>query len=289
MDTTQSLQTEFSDADMQAFKPAMKIGLLATVNPAGLPHITLITSLMASSPVQMVWGQFTEGLSKQHILANPKSGWLIMSLARAYWRGKARYTHTSRSGKEYDFYNNIPMFRYNAYFGIHTVYYMDLIGHGGKEELNMGKVVFSAVLSRLARAFGRHRAQTEVMNDWTEGFFNTLDNLKFLAYIDKDGYPLIIPAIQTQCLDRQHLLFSTAAYGKEIAQIPAGRSLAVFGMSLSMEDVLVRGTYYGIRSVAGIPCGVVEVDWAYNSMPPVPGQIYPLRKIEAVSEFGALV
>jgi len=56
-------------------------------------------------------------------------------------------------------------------------------------------------------------------------------------------------------------------------------------MALSMEDVLVRGTYQGIKRVAGIRCGLVQLDWVYNSMPPTPRQIYPEVVIEAVSEF----
>ena len=61
--------------------------------------------------------------------------------------------------------------------------------------------------------------------------------------------------------------------------------MAVFGMALSMEDVLVRGTYQGIKRVAGIRCGLVQLDWVYNSMPPTPRQIYSEVVIEAVSEF----
>ncbi len=58
-------------------------------------------------------------------------------------------------GQEYDFYNNIPMFRYNAYFGIHTVYYMDLVVHTGKAPLPMNKVIFAAIQTMLARSLGR--------------------------------------------------------------------------------------------------------------------------------------
>ena len=61
--------------------------------------------------------------------------------------------------------------------------------------------------------------------------------------------------------------------------------MAVFGMSLAMEDVLSRGRYMGIRRVGGVRAGVVEVDWVYNSMPPVPGQIYPAVEVKAVTRF----
>ena len=61
--------------------------------------------------------------------------------------------------------------------------------------------------------------------------------------------------------------------------------LVVFGMALTMEDVLVRGTYQGAKRIAGIKCGVVQLDWAYNPMPPVPLQIYPPVPVQTVTEF----
>src|SRR4030042_1665614 len=127
--------TSFSPGDILSTEPAMKIGLLATVNPAGLPHVTLISSLMACTSQQLAFGQFTEGLSKQHILNNPKTGFLIMDLDKTLWRGKATFTYSTKEGAENDYFNNVPMFRYNAYFGIHTVYYLDLLSLTGKEPL----------------------------------------------------------------------------------------------------------------------------------------------------------
>jgi hypothetical protein len=277
--------TSFSEEDIRSTQPAMKVGLLATVTPQGQPHVTMLSTLMACSPTQLCFGQFTEGLSKKHILGNPKVGFLIMSLDRNLWRGKAAFTHSAREGQEYDFYNNVPMFRYNAYFGVHTVYYMDLLAHTGKHALPMNRIIFAAVQSMLARSLGKKPGSKTVLNPWTRAFLNKMDNLKFVAYVGGDGYPVMIPAIQAQCLDPQHVLFSTAAYRGELEAIPAGVSLAVFGMSLAMEDVLMRGTYQGIRRLGGVRAGVMAVDWVYNSMPPVPGQIYPATGLTPVTEF----
>jgi len=52
-----------------------------------------------------------------------------------------------------------------------------------------------------------------------------------------------------------------------------------------MEDVLLRGTYLGIRRVGGIRAGQVQVNWVYNPMPPVPGQVYPLLELKPVVVF----
>lgn len=281
----QMTYTAFSDEDMIAMQPAMKIGLLATVNPQGLPHLTLITTLMACAPNQLSWGQFTEGLSKQFILQNPKTGFLVMSLDKQLWYGKATFTHTARQGREYDFYNDTPMFRYNAYFGVHTVYYMNLVAHSGKQPLPMGKIVTAAILTMLARALAGKDGGEQVMNGWTQRLLNKMDNLKFLAYVDADGYPVILPVIQAQCLNAHQVIFSTAVYHEELASIPVGCPMALFGMSLTMEDVLVRGTYLGVQRQAGVRVGRLVVDWVYNAMPPVPGQVYPPLPLEAVRQF----
>jgi len=277
--------TTFSPEDIQSTQPALKIGLLATVNPHGQPHVTLLSSLMACAEKGLSFGQFTEGLSKGYLRQNPKAGFLIMSLDKHLWRGKATFTHTLKDGAEYDYYNNVPMFRYNAYFGIHTVYYLDLLAQTGKQALPMNRVVFAALQSMLGRTLGRKPGGERVLNPWTRAFLNKLDNLKFLAYVDTDGYPVLIPAIQAQALDAAHVLFPTSVYRDDLEAIPAGAPLALFGMSLSMEDVLMRGTYQGLRRVGGVRAGVLEVDWLYNSMPPVPGQVYPPVALTSVREF----
>jgi len=277
--------TEFSTQDIQDLKATMKIGILATVNPQGLPHLTLITTLMAASPTRMVWGQFMEGASKENIRSNSRAGFLIMSLDKQVWRGQAAFTDTARSGPDYDHYNSTPLFRYNAYFGVHTVYYMDLVAQTGKHPLPMNRVVFAAVKTLAARSLSAKRSSAQVMNLWTQAFFNKMDNLKFLAYVGSDGYPQVVPLIQAQSLDAGHLVFALGAYSAELAQIPASTCVAVFSMALSMEDVLVRGMFQGIQRMAGLRCGVVELNWVYNSMPPTPMQISPEVGLEPVRNF----
>ncbi|MBN1538253.1 MAG: pyridoxamine 5'-phosphate oxidase family protein [Anaerolineales bacterium] len=283
--TVQYSQTTFTPDDIQQTQPEMKIGLLATVNSEGKPHVTLLSSLMACGESQLCFGQFTEGLSKKYLLANPKTGFLIMGLDKNFWRGKAAYTHLSKAGKEFDQYNMVPMFRYNAYFGVHTVYYFDLLTHSGKTPLPMNRVIIAAVQTMIARTLGRDLGSISVLNDWSRAFITKLDNLKFLAYIDEDGYPVIIPAIQAQCLDSQHIIFSTSVYKADLEAIPVGAELAVFSMALTMEDVLACGQYLGIRRTGGVRTGVVKVDWVYNPMPPVPGQIYPRQELMAIKDF----
>ena len=43
----------------------LKLSFIATIDDRGWPHLTLITYNRAISRDQIVWGQFTEGLSKK--------------------------------------------------------------------------------------------------------------------------------------------------------------------------------------------------------------------------------
>lgn len=277
--------SSFSEEDLKLLEPFLKIGLLATINPDGLPHLTFISSLRPNTPTQLTFGQFSEGKSKEFIQQNPKVGFLMMTLQKDLWRGKATLTHTARQGAEYDYYNNVPMFRYNSYFGIHTVYYLDLLYHLKRQRLPMNEIIPAAIMTILAQTLSPQRSPKRVFNLWTRQLLGKLDTLKFLAYIDGDGYPIIIPVIQAQPAGLEHLLFSARVYGAELQQIRRGSPVAILGLALSMEDVLLRGEFLGLQRRAGMLCGEVKVDWVYNSMPPAPGQIYPPLPLEPVQEF----
>lgn len=275
----------FTERDILDLDVELKVGILATVNLQGEPHLTMLSSLRPYAPDKLVWGQFTEGLSKGYVLDNPNCGFLIMSLDKQLWTGKARYTHKLQQGPEMENYNNLAMFRYNAYFGIHSAYYMDLVSQSGRQALPMGPVIFAAVKTIVARNLAKKQTQPKVLNPWIHSLFNKLDNLKFISYVDADGFPVVLPVIQAQALDSQRVVFALGAYSEELRKIPTGVRMAVFGMSFDMETVLMRGNFAGIHPVAGIPSGTVSIDWVYNSMPPVTQQIYPPLAVEAVREF----
>jgi hypothetical protein len=113
---------------------------------------------------------------------NPKIGWLVMTLAKDLWPGTGEFTHKATSGPDFDAYNNVPMFRHNAYFGVHIVYYMDLVAHTGMKPLSMPFMVLAAVKTMISKPFSRQNSQ-QVLNTWTKGLLNRLDSLKFLGYV----------------------------------------------------------------------------------------------------------
>ncbi|MGZ3538454.1 MAG: hypothetical protein ACXVAB_10525 [Thermodesulfobacteriota bacterium] len=276
----------FSENDLKQFEPEAKVGLIATINQEGLPHITLITALQAKTPDKLIWGQFSEGQSKQNVKTNPKTGFLIMTLDRSLWRGKALWTHQTTHGEDYEMFNNKPMFRYNAYFGIHTVHYMDLMETYGRESLPLLHIGLGSILTKAAKSAAKQESRAErILKPWAERLFNRLDAIKFLSYVGNGGFPVIIPLIQCQAADSTRLAFSPLAYREEISALRQGSSVAIFGLTMDMEDVLVRGVFAGFGRHRGVTLGCVDIVWVYNSMPPKPGQIYPIQKLGAVVNF----
>lgn len=278
---------QFSHEDIEAFKPESKVGLLATINESGLPHLTLITTIQANGPEEVVWGQFTEGKSKENILKNPNTGFLIMTLDKKLWRGKAVWRESKKEGSEYVYFNTLPMWRYNSYFGLHTIHYMDLKETTEKASLPVAGIVFSALLTKFSKSAAKTNINEKIMNDWTVELFNKLDALKFLSYVSEDGFPVIIPLLQCQAADNRRVVFHPGPFADELFSLKKETDIAVLGLTLEMQDVLIRGKFNGFRKHQGIKLGSVDIDWVYNSMPPLIGQIYPPVEIEVIEEFNA--
>jgi hypothetical protein len=275
----------FDTEAMQAFEPEAKVGLLATVTPDGLPHMTLITTLQAKTPQQLIWGQFIEGRSKAFVRTNPKTAFLILTMDRRLWRGRAIWTHAVKEGPDYDMFNTKPMFRYNAYLGIHTVHYMDLVDTCGCEKLPLAAIGISTLLTALTKWPARTHIHDHILKPWAQKLFNGLATLKFIATIGTDGFPAITPILQCQAADSRRLAFAPCAYKEDLAAIPDGAPAAVFALSMQMEDCLVRGAY--LKTIPRTRLSGLDIDWVYNAIPPVPGQIYPPLELESINLSGS--
>jgi len=273
------LYETFLESDLPNFEPDGKVGLLATINNEGLPHLTLITAMRAPDTEHLTFGQFCEGLSKEYAEKNKKAGFLLMSLDKVLWRGKAVWTGKTNTGPENDIYNAKPMWRYNAYFGIHTVHYLDLVGTTRALKLPMGKIVTGVIKASLRKGTFSGNGRAEAMNAWTRAFISKTGNLKFISYIAEDGFPVIIPCLSAAAAGAGTIYVPGAEFKDDIKGIPEGSITCLFTMSLDMEDVVVRGVFQHAGSG-----GTIQVDWVYNSMPPVAKQIYPPEPANAKVE-----
>jgi hypothetical protein len=253
------------------FAKTMKIGLVATIDDQNDPHITILSTLMAKGDRQMMLGEFVGGLSKAHVRKKPKSGFLIMNLNKEFWTGTMCWTHCLSEGEDYVQYNMQPKYRYNTYFGIHTVHYFDLMKLEDKRLLDMRAIVFRAVEVLLLSPFYKGGNSDRVLKPWAHALLKKIDTLTFLSLVDPEGYPVIIPVIQAQAVNDHRIVLTSKPYADSLVGVPSGTRVAFFGLNLEMENVLVKGSFSGFRH--GI--GYVDIDRVYNSMPPKQGYIYP--------------
>ncbi len=275
----------FTDAEIEKFKPSEKIGLVSCINPEGLPHMALLTSIMANGPQKLTVGQFCLGLSKWYMKEKKNIAFLILTLDKKMWRGRAIWTHERTEGPEYIIYNNIPMFRYNSYFGINKVHYLDLVETGGEESLPMGGIIKGSLLTMIGKGAAKTGREERILRPFAEDLINKLDSLKFLSFIDTNGFPAIIPVIQCQAADSRRLVFSPSVYSDELKMLKEHDNVALYALNFKMQTVLLRGVFLGYRNYRGIKMGVIDINWVYNSMPPIHDQIYPEKKLEAVVNF----
>lgn len=284
-----TMPTRFDEADLPRLSTDAKLALLATVDASGKPHVSLLTSLEPRTPTQLTFGQFTEGLSKTHVRRDPRTAFAILTPDRTLWRGTARWTHAASEGQDYEAYNRKPMFRYNSYFGIHTVHYLDLLENTGPRRLPLVGMAAGMAVAALARGGAGTDIDNPVMNAWTARHLARPATLKFLAFVRPDGTPWIVPMVPCVPADRRRLVLVPTVYRDELRGLVEGQPVAVFGATMDAESVLVRGPFGGFSRVRGMRVGTVDVDWIYNSMPPSHGQVYPRPPLEAVREFGAPV
>jgi len=280
-------RASFSAEQISALESDRKLAVVATLDPGELPHVTLITSLQAKDPERLMFGQFCEGRAKANLKADPRAGFLVLDGSGRVISGTARWSGDATSGADYEAYNRKPMFRYNAYSGIHRVHYLELLSLGGDQQANFTRAAAAGLINAAARLWPRRRRGANALTPWALRHLNSLRTLKFASVVAADGYPRIAALLPCAALGRDRLVFGATLLGMDTGAIEAGAAVAVLGLNLQFESVLVRGRVAGFtRSVGlGRRVRVIEIEEVYNSMPFKQGPIYPMPPLAAVTSF----
>jgi hypothetical protein len=289
------MRANFTDEDVVAFSPMEKVGIVAALDDRAEPHLALLSSIMAKGSRELLVGEFSKGLSKEYMRRNKRIGFLVMGLDRRLWRGRAVWKSAATSGEDYAIYNKKPMFRYNTYFGINTVHYLDLVEVEGPTPLPMGDIIRGSLVTAIASPFAAQnaalcatgRGALPVLTPFSRGILDKLDSLTFLSWVGKEGFPTIVPVLQARSSGSGRIVFSASAWKEELLAAPDGARAAIFSMNLGMESVLVAGKLGAVRRRGLARLGLVDLDFAYNSMPPCHGPIFPMAPYSALPQFSA--
>ena len=271
-----SYSDRINDASIRMMDCDSKIGVLATEDENGYPHLSFISSIQALGDQALTFGQFSAGLSKRFIMDRPRVGFLALSADKRYLTGNATYTHSANTGKEFDLYNNKPLFRYNSYMGFYRIFYLNLDRISTMKPLPMVSIGIGAILSRIKALFVG-KSEKKALPLVGQRLFAQLDSLKFLCYFEETGNAVLLPIVQATSAGSDRIAFSGLPYGKTLSRIPDGAKAAILCLNLSMESVLVKGRYHK---------GLLEIEQVYNSMPPKMEYVYPRSEtIQPVRDF----
>ncbi len=267
---------KIEDVSIRMMDNDSKVGVIATKDENGYPHLSFISSIQALGDDRLTFGQFSAGLSKQFIIDRPDVGFLVLSADKRYLSGTATYTHSANTGPEFDLYNNKPLFRYNSYMGFYRIFYLNLNRITKLKNLPMGAIVLGAVLSRINALFSA-KNENKALPYAAKTLFSKLDSLKFLSYYDESGNAIVIPVVQATAAGTDRIVFSGIPFGKTLKSIPEGAKVSILCLTLKMESVLVKGIYSR---------GRLDIERVYNSMPPKMEYVYPRSgTIEPVRSF----
>jgi hypothetical protein len=281
---------EFDDGCKKKFESDSKIGLLCSIAPDGYPHISLISSISVKDSATMMWGQFSQGLSKDYLKTNPKTGFLAVSPDKHWQTGKALHTGSVIKGEDFDYFNNKPLFRYNSYCGFGAVHYEQLIDVSVRQNLPLARIALGFLASgRIKKKVAKQNknsaapaSSAQKMPLYGMNLASALACLKFVAYIDADGFPRLFPVMQGRPVDANTLVFAPCPYRELLREIPAGAKTAVFLASMSLESLLLQGRWNNIEKRGRLKYSLFEIDKVDNSMLPLCGYIYPPKTLPNV-------
>ncbi|MFX0091199.1 MAG: hypothetical protein ACFFBD_05495 [Candidatus Hodarchaeota archaeon] len=272
--------SEFSQEAIELTQPEIGLKLIATVDPRGWPHITMISFNRAKTPTQVVWGQFTEGTSKKNVLENPKQGIFYMNAAMPFKfvQVKADFDYTKEGGEDCEQFSRGALFRYMTYANVHRCYYNKVIGVTKVRDLPVSGIIKGFLTDLIAAGGTKSQKPKTKLPEYGCEIFNQMTSAKVISFIDNDGYPLIIPCFGLRAPDHSKLVFPLSQFGQELAQVPKEANVAAFVVvseNLELTNIHVNGTFTGFRKSRGFRFGIIEIDEVYNSMPPLHGIIYP--------------
>jgi hypothetical protein len=267
-----------SDKAIEFTQPDIMLKLVSTIDNRGWPHITMISSNRLIGKNELVWGQFTEGSSKENIKNNPKQGIFYMTaeMPFKFLQVKADFSYTTKEGEDLEHFNKSQLMRYFTYVRVHTAYYNKIVEAGEVRNLPLTGVIMGILKNIIGKSGAKSRLSEKRLDVVGYKLFKAPIAVRVISYIDpKDHYPIMIPCLQLQAADHNRLVFPLTVAKEDLLKIPINSKVAVFGMNFDYVNQVVKGTFTGFKKFKGIKFGVIEIDEIYSGAPPIIGVIYP--------------
>ena len=185
-----------NEKDIPQFLPDMMIKILATIDDDNKPNLVFINSFEANDNKTLTFAEFIWGKSKRYLQDRKKCAVDFLTLDNHNWIVKGDFDHWEYDGDKYDYYMHKDLFRNNAYTGITRVGYINVKKViAPKTPVKTDRKVVK-ILKNFVKEGKANIDKPEIMPKMVEPIFKGTSNMKFIGFIDTDGYPMIIPTME---------------------------------------------------------------------------------------------
>jgi predicted pyridoxine 5'-phosphate oxidase superfamily flavin-nucleotide-binding protein len=245
---------------------------LATASADGTPNIVPVISIEAWDPRTIVFGELMIWKTKKNLELNPKVGISVLTENLNCWTMRGVFEGFERTGEKYDRVSMRDMFRYNAYSGLRNV------GVIRVEEVRrvrgmLAPARIAEIALAAASAIGIKYEHTGPMPPQVTEKFSRLKAAKYISYVDRDGYPLALPAPSLFPSGHNALEIGAGAL-RDFDGVTPDPPVRVAASVITFDPVAyqVKGAINGYENRLGAKIARIDVEEVYSASPILPGK-----------------
>jgi hypothetical protein len=251
---------------LEALQGDMTPKFLATRSVDGVPNVVPVVSMQPTGdqPDVLFFGNFLLRKSIRNLKEDRRVGVLVVTQELQGWILKGDLIEFQRTGPYVERQMNSSLLRYNPYTGIRNAGLIHVHSVEGSFGISKLQVPVDYLLTRLAALSKEGIGEGGVVMPLpVRHVFAKMIAVKVLAWLDGDGYPLVVPALSLQPVGRRTLI------GRTNSKLPVpapGVQAAANILTFEAVSYQTKGRWLD----AGNP-GRLLVQEVYAGGPPIPG------------------
>jgi hypothetical protein len=280
---------------LQALAHEMTPKFLATRSAASVPNVVPCTSTMPAGDAEeraenrLIFGNFLLRKSVDNLDEDPRVGILVITTDLEGWMLQGDFQGWQRSGAYVDRLNSTDLLRYNAYTGIRNAGIIEVRSVGRHFRISKLRVLADYALARTARVAGHPTSPLDgadpeqvgssrplqpavAMPPVVQEKFSPMTAVRVLAYLDGEGYPVVVPVLSLQPAGERALICAEGLAADLLEPLPTGTPVAANLLTLDIVSFQAKGQWLGSRRFLGAPVGAMAVTAVYAGGPPIPGR-----------------
>jgi len=259
---------------LKALGDGMTPKFLATRSAEGVPNVVPVTSIMPAGDMEdrLIFGNFLLRKSVGNLEADPRVGILVITTALEGWTLQGNFAGWQRTGPYVEAIMNTDLLRYNAYTGIRNAGIIEVRGVQRHFRLSKLRVLGDYLLARLVARPPALPADAVTMPPVVRQHFSPLSAVRVLAFLDDEGYPVVVPLLSLQPAGAQAMVCAQGLAAEALQGLAADTPVAASLLTFGAVSFQVHGRWLGSQRRLGAPVGALAVTAVYAGGPPIPGR-----------------